>query len=56
VFTIAIDELNQPQGSSRIALIELSQITPTKIQEWKQSFLAAAGDDPLALRKAREDG
>jgi len=36
--------------------IELSQITPTKIQEWKQSFLAAAGDDPLALRKAREDG
>jgi hypothetical protein len=33
--------------------IRLSEITPTKIQEWKQSFLAAAGHDPLALRKAR---
>jgi integrase len=33
--------------------IELSKITPVKIQEWKQSFLAAARDDPLALRKAR---
>ena len=33
--------------------IELNKITPAKIQEWKQSFLAAAGDDPLALRKAR---
>jgi hypothetical protein len=33
--------------------IELNKITPAKIQEWKQSFLAAAGHDPLALRKAR---
>ena len=33
--------------------IELSKITPAKIQEWKQSFLAVAGSDPLALRKAR---
>ena len=33
--------------------VELSRITPAKIQEWKQSFLAVAGDDPLHLRKAR---
>jgi hypothetical protein len=33
--------------------VELGKITPARIQEWKQSFLAAAGDDPLALRKAR---
>jgi len=32
---------------------ELYKITPAKIQEWKQSFLAAGGDAPLTLRKAR---
>jgi hypothetical protein len=29
---------------ARIHGIELSQITPAKIQDWKQSFLAAAGE------------
>ena len=38
---------------AKIHGIELNKITPAKIQEWKQSFLAAAGHDPLALRKAR---
>jgi hypothetical protein len=38
---------------AKIHGIRLSEITPAKIQDWKQSFLAAAGDDPLALRKAR---
>jgi len=37
----------------KVHAIELSKITPAKIQEWKQSFLAAAGNDPMALRKAR---
>jgi integrase len=38
---------------AKIHGIQLSEITPAKIQEWKQFFLAAAGEDPLALRKAR---
>jgi hypothetical protein len=38
---------------AKVHAIELSKITPAKIQEWKQSFLAAAGNDPLFLRKAR---
>jgi hypothetical protein len=41
------------QWLAKVHSVELSKITPTKIQEWKQSFLAAAGHDPLALRKAR---
>ncbi len=38
---------------AKVHAIELSKITPARIQEWKQSFLATAGNDPLALRKAR---
>ena len=41
------------QWLTKVHSVELSRITPAKIQEWKQSFLAAAGNDPLALRKAR---
>jgi len=41
------------QWLAKIHSVELSKITPAKIQEWKQSFLAATGDDPFALRKAR---
>jgi hypothetical protein len=33
--------------------IALDRISPATIREWKQSFLAKAGADPLALRKAR---
>lgn len=38
---------------TRVHSIALDQITPARIQKWKQSFLAQAGSDPLALRKAR---
>jgi len=38
---------------TKVHAIELGKITPPKIQEWKQSFLTVAGNDPLALRKAR---
>jgi len=38
---------------AKIHGIRLSEITPAKIREWKQSFLAAVRDDPLALRQAR---
>src|SRR5258708_4438992 len=38
---------------AKIHGIRLSEITPAKIREWKQSFLAAVRDDPLALRKPR---
>jgi integrase len=38
---------------NRVHSIALDQITPARIQEWKQSFLAKAGSDPLTLRKAR---
>jgi integrase len=31
----------------------LVDVTPAKVQDWKLSFLAKAGDDPIALRKAR---
>jgi hypothetical protein len=41
------------QWLAQVHDIPLDQITPAKILEWKQSFLAKAGSDPLALRKAR---
>jgi integrase len=37
----------------KIHAISLREITPAKINEWKQSFVAAASADPLMLRKAR---
>ena len=33
--------------------IKLAEVTPARVQQWKQSFLAKAGNDPLALRRAR---
>ena len=38
---------------TRVHSIALDQITLGTIREWKQSFLAKAGSDALALRKAR---
>jgi integrase len=38
---------------NRVHSISLDQVTPTRIQKWKQSFLAKAGSEALALRKAR---
>jgi integrase len=37
----------------KVHRIPLDQITPARIQDWKQAFLAKAGSDALALRKAR---
>jgi hypothetical protein len=31
----------------------LAELTPQKIQEWKRSFIARAGHDPIAIRSAR---
>jgi integrase len=33
--------------------IKLTEVTPARVQQWKQSFLAKAGNDPLTLRRAR---
>lgn len=38
---------------SRVHAINLAEITPAKVQEWKLAFLGRAGDSPLAVRKAR---
>src|SRR5437868_4179708 len=32
---------------------KLAVVSPAKLQKWKRSFLAKAGSDALALRKAR---
>jgi hypothetical protein len=60
LFGLATDPANfdyqsggRDEWLAKIHGIRLSEITPAKIREWKQSFPAAAGDDPLALRKAR---
>jgi integrase len=39
---------------ARIDVIKLVDITPTIIQQWKRSALDKAGNDPMALRSARE--
>jgi integrase len=33
--------------------IKLAEVTPARVQEWKRSFVAKAGTDAIALRKAR---
>jgi integrase len=38
---------------NRVHSIPLDEVTTARIQKWKQSFLAKAGSEPLALRKAR---
>jgi hypothetical protein len=43
----------QDEWLTRVHGVKLSDITPAKIQEWKQSFLATAGNHPLAFPKAR---
>jgi hypothetical protein len=37
----------------KVHYIKLAEVTPARVQRWKQSFLAKAGTDPLALRRAR---
>jgi integrase len=36
-----------------IHAIKLARLTPDKVQRWKRAFLARAGTDPLAQRRAR---
>jgi hypothetical protein len=31
----------------------LAELTPAKVQQWKLSFVASAGDDPVKQRAAR---
>jgi integrase len=38
---------------ARIHAIRLADVTPAKVQEWKRSFIARAGDDPLKQRSAK---
>ena len=38
---------------AKVNAVPLNEVTPARIQQWKQSFLSEARDDPLALRKAR---
>jgi integrase len=38
---------------AKIHPVKLAELTPARVQEWKRSFLATAGTDPLALRRAR---
>jgi integrase len=33
--------------------IKLAEVTPARVQEWKRSFVAKAGTDAIALRRAR---
>jgi hypothetical protein len=37
----------------KVHAIRLAEVTPARVQQWKQSFLSRAGSDPLALRRAR---
>jgi integrase len=33
--------------------VKLSDVTPTRVQEWKRVFIARAGNDPVKLRSAK---
>jgi hypothetical protein len=37
----------------KVHTVRLAEVTPARVQEWKRSFLAAAGTDPLEVRRAR---
>jgi integrase len=38
---------------TRVEAIRLAKLTPATIQHWKLAFIARAGSDPLAIRRAR---
>lgn len=40
-------------GSKEVHKTPLAAIVPSKVQAWKRSFLARAGNDPAALRQAK---
>jgi len=37
----------------KVHSVQLAEMTPARVQEWKRSFLVNAGSDPLSLRRAR---
>jgi integrase len=39
--------------TQKVDAVRLAKLTPDKIQSWKLSFIARAGTDPLAQRRAR---
>jgi len=43
----------QSKWLEKVHSIKLAEMTPSRVQEWKLSFLATAGIDPLELRRAR---
>jgi integrase len=43
----------QQKWLEKVCSIKLREITPDRVQNWKRSCLAQAGDDSLALRKVR---
>ncbi|MBV8330979.1 MAG: tyrosine-type recombinase/integrase [Verrucomicrobia bacterium] len=43
----------QSKWLEKVHSIKLAEMTPSRVQEWKRSFLANAGTDPLELRRAR---
>jgi len=45
---------NRRRWRARIDAIKLADITPAVLQKWKRRVLDRAGDDPMALRSARE--
>jgi integrase len=43
----------QRKWLTKVHSVKLTEVTPARVEEWKRSFLANAGRDPLALRRAR---
>jgi len=43
----------QSKWLEKVHSVKLAEVTPARVQEWKRSFLAGAGNDPLELRRAR---
>jgi integrase len=38
---------------TKVHSVKLEEVTPARVEEWKRSFLAKAGSDPVALRRTR---
>ena len=38
---------------TKVHSVHLSDVSPSRVQQWKRSFLAKAGSDPVAMRKLR---
>ena len=43
----------QSKWLEKVHSVKLAEMTPARVQEWKRSFLASAGTDPLELRRTR---